>query len=104
MAKSASEIRMNYNNAVRQADSLLQIARELRSAANNDLSDCVSEISCNWTGDNSRAYISKCSSLKANILKNAEQLEKTADTIKRIAKNIYDAEMRALRLALVRKY
>lgn len=104
MAKSSMEIRMDYNNAVRQADSLRQIARELRSTANKDFQDCVAEISHNWTGSNSAAYIRKCNTLKSNILNTADKLERTADTIQKIAKNTYDAEMRALRLALVRKY
>lgn len=104
MAKSASQIRMDYNNAVRQADSLSQIARELRKTANGNFQDCISEISHNWKGSNSVAYVNKCNTLKANILESADKLDKTAATIKKIAKNIYDAEMRALRIALVRKY
>lgn len=104
MAKSASEIRMDYNHAIRQADSLSRIARELRNSANKDFQDCVSEISYNWTGSNASAYVNKCNRLISNILKTADRLERTASTIRKIAKNTYDAEMRALRLALIRKY
>jgi uncharacterized protein YukE len=104
MAKSAFEIQMNYNNAIRQAASLEQIAKQLKNLANKDMQDCVSEISHNWTGSNSNAYARKCNLLKEKIIKTAEKLEKTAETIRRIAKNTYDAEMRALRLALIRKY
>lgn len=104
MGKSALEIKLDYNNAIRQADSLSQIARELKNTANRELQDCVSEISHNWTGSNSNAYVNKCNTLKANIIKTSDKLERTADTIRRIAKNTYDAEMNALRLALSRKY
>ena len=104
MAKSAFEIRMDYDRAVRQANSLEEIARDLRNTANRDLQDCVSQISYNWTGTNSSAYVRKCGILKSNILKTSENLDKTADTIRKIAKNTYNAEMNALRLAKLRKY
>ena len=104
MAKSAFEIRMDYENAIRQANSLDQIARDLKNTANKDLQDCVSEISRNWTGSNSNAYIRKCDILKSNIVRTAENLSKTADIIRKIAKNTYDAEMNALRLAELRRY
>lgn len=104
MAKSAFEIRMDYDRAVRQANSLDEIARDLKNTANRDLQNCMSQISSNWTGNNSTAYVRKCGVLKSNIVKTAESLSRTADTIRRIAKNTYDAEMRALNLATVRKY
>lgn len=104
MAKSSFEIKMDYNRAVAQASSLEQIADEMRSSANRDMQDCISEISYNWTGSNAKAYVAKCEKLKESILKTAEKLEKTAYTIRKIAKNTYDAEMRALELAKIRKY
>lgn len=104
MAKSASEIRMDYKNAIRQAESLEEIAKELRNTANRDFQDCISEISYNWTGDNSTAYVSKCNKLKSKIIKTSDQLDRTATTIRKIAKSIYDAEMNALQIAKIRKY
>ena len=104
MAKSAFEIRMDYDRAVRQANSLDEIARDLKKTAERELQDCMSQISCNWTGTNSTAYIRKCDMLKSNIVRTAGNLSRTADTIRRIAKNTYDAEMRALEIARLRKY
>lgn len=104
MAKSSFEIRMDYNRAIAQAKSLEQIAEEMRSSADNDMQDCISQISYNWTGNNAKAYIEKCEKLKESVKKTAAKLEKTANTIRRIAKNTYDAEMRALELAKIRKY
>lgn len=104
MAKTAYQIQMDFTNAIRQADSLAQTANELRNTASRDFQDCISEISHNWTGSNSTAYISKCRSLQEKISKTADKLDRTADTIKKIARNIYDAEMNALRIAQTRKY
>ncbi|MCD8103785.1 MAG: WXG100 family type VII secretion target [Lachnospiraceae bacterium] len=104
MAKSALEIRLDYNKAKQQADSLSEIASEIRSTANNDLQDCISQISASWTGTNSTAYQAKCSTLKSNLLTTADKLEKTATTIRTIAKNTYNAEMAALEVAQLRNY
>lgn len=104
MAKSAFEIQMDYNNAIRQADSLNEIAKELDNTADRDFQDCISEISRSWTGENSEAYQRKCGQLQEKIGKSADQLRKTAETIKKIAQNTYNAEMTALKLAQVRKY
>jgi uncharacterized protein YukE len=104
MGKTVTKIQLDYNNAIRQADSLSQIAKELRNTANKDFQDCISEISHNWTGSNATAYVSKCNTLKANIVKTADKLDTTATTIRKIAKNTYDAEMAAVSLATIRKY
>lgn len=104
MAKSSYEIRMNYKRAVAQANSLEQIAADMRNSADKDLQECISEISCNWAGNNANAYMAKCQRLSESVKRTAENLKKTADTIRRIAKNTYTAEMRALELARTRKY
>lgn len=104
MAKSESEIRLNYNRAVRQADSLEQLSRNLKSLANNDMSGSISEIAGSWTGENSNSYRGKYEQLKAKVLATAGKLENTATTIRRIAQNTYNAEMRALRIAQERAY
>ena len=104
MAKSIFEIQMDRENAIRQADALEQTAKELTNAVNRDMQDCMGEISRNWTGSNASAYIRKCGMLKSNVLITAGKLNKTADTIRRIATNTYDAEMRALVLARHREY
>ncbi len=104
MPKSASEIRMDYNNANRQANSLDQIARELKNIANRNMQDCISDLSHNWTGSNANAYTAKCRQLKENVRRSADRLESTADTIRRIAQNTYRAEMTALEIARSRDY
>nr|WP_295283093.1 hypothetical protein [uncultured Blautia sp.] len=104
MAKSAFEIQMDYRNAIRQVDSLSEIARELKTTADSGLQDCMSEISGSWTGDNATGYVKKCSLLKDKIIRSSEKLQKTADAIRKIAKNTYDMEMRALEIMQRREY
>ena len=104
MSKSVGEIRLDYNKAIQQADTLSGIAQKLRNMANKDFQECISEISHNWTGENSTAYIRKCEILKSNMIRTAEKLEKASSTIRQIAKNTYNAEMSAFRIAFARKY
>lgn len=104
MAKNAFEIHMDYNRAIRQADLLERTANEMRNSAEDELQDCMSEISYNWAGENADAYLAKCSQLRASIVNTAHKLETTAETIRKIARNTYNAEMRALELAKTRKY
>ena len=104
MAKSSFEIRMDYNRAVAQANSLEQIAEEMRNSAENDLRDCMSEIAGNWTGENARAYLQKVEKLSDSVRKTSERLKDTAEAIRKIARNTYNADMRALELARIRKY
>lgn len=104
MAKTSFEIQMDYNRAIAQANSLEQVAEQLKNSAEQDFQDCITEISYNWTGENARAYIEKCNTLKQSIETTARSLKKTAATIQKIAKNTYSAEMKALRLAQERKY
>lgn len=104
MAKSAFEIQMDYRNAIKQADSLSEIARELKVTADSGLQECVSEISGSWTGDNASNYIKKCNLLKEKIVYSSDKLQKTASAIRKIAKNTYDMEMRALEIMRRREY
>ena len=97
MAKSSFEIRMEYNRAVTQANSLEQ----MRNSAENDLRDCMSEIAGNWTGENARAYLQKVEKLSDSVRKTAERLKDTAEAIRKIARNTYNAEMQALELARI---
>lgn len=104
MAKNALEIHMNYSRAIQQANLLERTANEMRCSAEEQLQDCMSEISYNWTGENADAYLAKCNQLKESILNTSHKLETTAETIRKIARNTYSAEMRALELAKTRKY
>ncbi|MDO4634025.1 MAG: hypothetical protein Q4B01_09235 [Eubacteriales bacterium] len=104
MAKSSLQIRIDYNRAISQASSLEQIASELRNTAEKDFQESISQVDTHWKSTNASAYVRKCNTLKDNIINSANKLTRTAATIRKIAKTTYDAEMRALRLAQIRKY
>lgn len=102
--KSDSEIRYDFQQAVRKAEELERVAENLRRLANNDLEESLQALSNAWKGEAAAAYIGKGSRLQARILASAKNLENIARTIRSSAKRTYDAEMRAYRIAMEREY
>ena len=99
MAKSVNIIHMEFDRAVKQADKLDQLAQKYRKLANNNFAGCISQIKAEWRSDTSTKFCKKGKSLQDQMIKRAQELEKGAKTIRKIAKNTYDAEMLAVKLA-----
>lgn len=104
MAKTASEIRMDFSRAKRQADQLETLGNELKKLADHKLEDSIGRISSAWKGANSESYVAKGRALEEKLLQNAGELQRAAEALRTIAQNIYLAEMRALELAQERRY
>lgn len=102
--KSDSEIRFDYNKAIRRAEELEEAAKSLKQLANRDLEDSLQGLANAWKGEAANAYISKGNQLQERILTNVRKLTDTAKTIRSTAKRTYDAEMWAYRIALERSY
>ena len=96
MAKTKTSIQMDFKKADEQAKELEEIASALESLANKDITDCLTAIGNHWKGDNATAYIKKGNTVKENIQNVAKSLKKSAETIKEIAGNTKEAEMKAL--------
>ena len=99
--KSLAQINLDYQKAIRQADELDAVARDLDSLANNDFQGCLRNVSANWKGENSQAYIRKGNKLKSDINKSATQLRRVASTIRVIARNTRQADINARNIALL---
>lgn len=102
--KSASEIRFDFQQAIRRAEELENIAADLKQLASGELGEFLQNLSTAWKGEAANAYLQKGARLQDKILKSAKDLNSTASTIRSVAKRIYDAEMRAYRLAKQREY
>lgn len=98
MADEATII-FNYEKAIKQADELLEIAKEVRKVAKTNMSESLTAIDKNWDGENSVKFIKKGNVLKDKISDSADDIERIAGDIKIMAKRIYDAEMEAVRIA-----
>lgn len=101
---NAIEIYYNYASANKRAGELELTARKLTNLADNNLNSVLTKLDKVWDGDASRNYIQKGNQLREKIKRKAQSLINDAETIKRIAKRTYDAEMRALELSKNRSY
>ena len=95
---------MDFANASRQADELDQIAQSLNSLAKNDFDSCLRGVASDWKGENAAAFCRKGEKLGGYIQQSVKDLKKTAATIRTIAQNTYQAEMKNLEIAKMRSY
>lgn len=98
-AKSEYEIYLDFRAAEDLVSELRAIARETRNLAESDLGVVLSRVADCWTGDNASAFLEKGSILQQRVLSRAANLETIATTIEQMAKNTYEAEMEAVKIA-----
>ena len=102
--KSIFTITMNYQRALAQAGALDRAAGNLRRIANNNVGGAKARIHSGWKGDNGDAAALKADTLQGKILASADSLSRTAETVRRVARNTYEAERRAWEIARRRTY
>jgi len=102
--KSDSEIRYDFQQAIRKAEELESVASNLKRLSNSELENSLQSLAGAWKGEAARAYLAKGNRLQEKILENARKLEATARTIRSMAQKTYDAEMAAWRIAKEREY
>lgn len=96
---SRHQIQMDFTRATQKANELDGIADNLSRLADTDLQNTLDGLNNDWKGDNAGEYIKKGFALKEDMDKTVKDIRETASTIRTVAKNIYDAEMEALRIA-----
>lgn len=103
MAKSASLITLDYQRAIRNANSLDKIANDI--VKYSDKIDNVG-LRCNrdWKGQNASHFSVKVGRVSDNLDQISSQIRNTAETIRRVAKRTYDTEMSNLEIARSRTY
>lgn len=102
--KSKSAIEFDFRQAMNRADELDQVASEMKRMANNDMQSSLQQLSTAWKGEAASEYLTKGGRLKDKVLKSANDLNKTAATIRSVARRVYNAEMTAYRIAMERDY
>jgi len=100
--KTSAQIKMNYQEAIRQAKELDTLAGKVRSTANQKVEQSMQVLASGWKGSNASEFLRKYGELKQQILDSADELNSIADDIRRTAQIVYNAEMEALRIAQTR--
>lgn len=99
MDKSLNEIRMNFRVANAMADRLQELAARMRTLSNDKLYGTLRNVSNHWKGENAEAYLRKGECVKGKMSDTAKDLSRAAQTVRTIARNTYNAEMRAWQIA-----
>ena len=102
MANSLNEIRMNFRVANAMAERLEALAKEMNNLANERFYGTLRSINSNWKGENAEAYMRRGETVKGKMQSTANDLRAAASTVRTIARNTYEAEMRAYNIAITR--
>lgn len=97
-------IRMNFRKALEQAREVEDISKDLSNLSRGPFEEAMNQLAANWTGENSRKFVAKGGLLREQLEGTSRELKDTAETIRRIAQEIYEAEMEALRIAEERRH
>ena len=95
---SAYTIRMDFKRAKEKAEDLEEVSQELKKLASGPYDASLEQLSRHWKGENASSYIKKGGDLREQMLKTAQELGNTAQVIRQIAREIYEAEMEAWRI------
>ena len=104
MAKTEYQIKMDYNHAIKEADKLERIAKKMDQLMQKDFKNCMTRIATDWKGETSTKYRNKSNKVVRNVEALSKDLKITAQTVRKIARNTYQAEKHALELAKERTY
>lgn len=93
--KTKESIRIDFDNAMRQAVSADNCSEELRNVERK-LQEVISELSGGWKGEAASLYLEKCEALAKKISKSANDMSRISGTIKKTARIYYETEKAAL--------
>lgn len=96
-------IKMDFRKAMEKARDLDNVSNNLKKLANQQYSGSLNRLSREWTGENSESFIKKGDALREQMTGTAEDIHRAAEVIREIAREIYEAEMEAWRIAHERK-
>ena len=102
MAKSLYTIQMNFKKANECAAKLEEAAKKLKQCAQENFQNETKKLELYWKGENSTLYIGKCADIRHNMENTAKKLMQTANTVRTVARNTYDADIRARNIALTK--
>ena len=103
MAKTMLEIRMNYTNALKQAEKHKAAADSIQKDITAS-EQCRQTLASSWTGANAEAYNSKLAATEQKLAQLKKNLNDAAQTVKRIAERTYNTEMKTLEISRNRTY
>ncbi|MDD6729102.1 MAG: WXG100 family type VII secretion target [Eubacteriales bacterium] len=94
-----SSIKFDFAKAKQEAARLENAADELKKIANSSMDSALGTLSSGWKGESADLYMKKGAGVKEDLISTANDLYAVANSIRKTAQRIYNAEMEAKRLA-----
>lgn len=97
--KTKAQIEFDFNQALQRASEIDELGLDLARVARQDIENTRTELHAAWRGESEQLFQTKAERLQTQVNKTASELNGIADSIRSIARIIYEAEMEALRIA-----
>lgn len=94
-----NKIEINFSEARVLSEKVVELAASMRKIANQQFQQTMQEMSACWKGDTASAYLRKAETVRQEIEKTANDLQKVGENILNRAKMLYAAEQAAVQLA-----
>lgn len=98
------QIYLNYQEALRSAGKIEEIAEVLQNCGENTFSGICEDIRANWHGENAQLYLSGSDIIVKRNREIVRKMNNIAGVIRKTAENVYRADMEALRISNERIY
>lgn len=92
-------IEFDFYSTTMQANRLEEIANEIEKISNKKIDETLKNISNNWKSQTASAFIIKGNQVQNQITTSADDLAKVSQRIKKVAKQVYQAELKAKEIA-----
>ena len=102
--KTKTQIEIDFAQAKAMAAQLDEIAGNIGKLSTNEFEACIDNTRRHWTGENATNYVAKCELLQNQLDTTKGAISRAAETVRKIAQQLYDAEMQALAIAQARSY
>ena len=96
--KTLKSISISFQQTIAQATSLSECADDLRDVQ-RQIETIIDELQSNWSGNAANLYLGKCEKMRKKLNRTAGDLDQVSNSIKKTARNYYEAEKRAISLA-----
>ena len=91
-----STIYINFNDTIQKAESLIELANQLRTLSNGSLKETGSNLNGVWSGDAAEMYKNSLYDLAERIDKHANAVELAANGLKGSAERLLNLEKIAI--------
>lgn len=92
------QLRLDYGTVMQQTNEMDRLASEL-DCVKTDVNSIVAELDSVWQGEASERYANHCINIETSVKNLSCGVNRTADTIRRIAELVREAEEESQRIA-----